>query len=112
MREPALQARPHSALGYLTPAEYAAELMKLMTKSYTRETLHDLWLQTKVWFQFEMGKVTPEHFAETMVRDWELTCDQVEFLSHFERRKLALGDCGRRHAGRQGGRARALGAAS
>ncbi len=60
------------------------ELLKLMSESYTRETLHDLWLQTDVWFKFEMGQVTPEEFAEVMCRDWHLTCGEAQFLAHFE----------------------------
>ena len=70
--------------GVLVDYVGTAELMKLLSQPYTRETLHDLWLQTDVWFQFEKGHVTPEEFAETMCRDWPLTCDAATFLSLFE----------------------------
>ena len=70
--------------GVLVDYTGTRDLLGLLSVPHTRESLHELWLKTDVWFRFEMGRCTPEEFAETLTREWPLACTASEFLVQFE----------------------------
>lgn len=42
------------------------------------------WLRTDVLRQFELGRVTPQEFAESLAREWPLSVTAAEFLVAYE----------------------------
>ncbi|HLF76152.1 MAG TPA: HAD family phosphatase [Dehalococcoidia bacterium] len=66
------------------------DFLTLLKEPLTPEQIHEKWLGTDVWLQFELGRVGQQEFAETVARDWALTCTAPEFLVHFESWARAL----------------------
>ena len=59
------------------------ELGKLLPGAPHRTEVRDRWIRSRVVQLFERGEITPRHFADGVIEDFQLDLTQKEFLTNF-----------------------------
>ena len=59
------------------------ELGKLLPGAPHRTEVRDRWIRSRVVQLFERGEITPRHFADGVIEEFQLDLTQKEFLTNF-----------------------------